>query len=317
MKKNFNPAGLSVDKADKSKKENGGPRTAFIAISGRPNVGKSSIMNRLLGQKVAIVSSKPQTTRTKIMGVLTSGEDQYVFIDTPGIHRPHDVLGEKMVKAAADAVDSVDVCMLVCDASYPPAETEKNIVSGLKKSKTPVILLLNKIDLVADKQALLGTICAYSALYDFAGIIPVSAKTGDGFDAIFSELSPFLKPSVHFFDDDTLTDQPERVIAAEIIREKLLRRLSDEVPHGIAVAIDRFFDREDGLLDIEATVYCERDGHKGIIIGKGGSVLKEISTKARVDLERFFDCKVNLRCWVKVKENWRNREGLIHNFGLD
>lgn len=300
--------------------------SAFIAIVGRPNVGKSSLMNRILGAKVAIVSDKPQTTRTRIMGVLTEGDCQLVFIDTPGLHKPRTRLGESMVKAVDDSVGDVDACVLVVDASAwradkPLAPAEEELIARFRKDKLPAILVLNKIDLIPDRVRLLAVILAFAAAYDFAAVVPLSARTGDGVDALTAELRPFAAEGPHFFADDSLTDQSERTLAAEILREKLLRSLSKEVPHGIAVGIEKFADREtrDGqeLLDIEAIIYCEAESHKGIIIGKGGAMLKTVSTQARQDMERFFGCKVNLRCWVKVKEDWRNRPGLLHQFGLD
>ena len=303
-----------------------GTTTAFLAIVGRPNVGKSSLMNRMLGAKVAIVSDKPQTTRTRIMGVLTRGECQLVFIDTPGLHKPRTKLGESMVKAVDDSVGDVDACVLVVDASdlrsdLSPAPAEADLMARFRKSKLPAVLVLNKIDLVADRTKLLAAIAAYSSRFDFAAVVPLSAAPGDGVAALLDELPAFAAEGPHLFADDSLTDQSERTLAAEILREKLLRSLDKEVPHGIAVGIETFSDRKNAggedLLDIEATIYCEAESHKGIIIGKGGAMLKKVSTQARVDMERFFGCKVNLRCWVKVKEDWRNRQGLIHNFGLD
>lgn len=293
-------------------------KTAFIAIVGRPNVGKSSILNYMLGQKVAIVSDKPQTTRTRIMGVLTEDETQLVFTDTPGFHKPKNKLGEKMIKAVTDSIGDVDACLFVVAAGDELRTNENALVERFKSGKIPVILAINKIDTVENKENLMKDIVRLSQVYDFDAIVPVSAKKGDNMDELKEELKKLAIESEHFFDEDTLTDQPERVIAAEIIREKLLRSLNKEVPHGIAVGIEKLREREDkDILDIEATIYCEKESHKGIIIGKQGSTLKHISTKAREDLEKFFDCKVNLKCWVKVKDDWRNREGLIHNFGLD
>ena len=293
-------------------------KTAFIAIVGRPNVGKSSILNNLLGQKVAIVSSKPQTTRTKIMGVLTEGDVQLVFTDTPGFHKPKTKLGEKMIKAVDDSIGGVDSCLFVteCRGEIKPSELE--LLNKLNQEKIPVVLAINKIDMLQDKQELMGRILELSKLLDFAAVVPVSARDGDGMDELKDELVNLCVPSEFFFPEDTLTDQPERVLVAEIIREKLLHKLSDEIHNGIAVSVERMREREDKpIIDIEATIYCERESHKGIVIGKKGAMLKEVSTNARHELERFFDCKVNLQCWVKVKEDWRNREGLIHNFGLD
>ena len=293
-------------------------KTAFIAIVGRPNVGKSSILNNLLGQKVAIVSSKPQTTRTKIMGVLTEDNVQLVFTDTPGFHKPKTKLGEKMIKAVDDSIGGVDSCLFVTEAKGEIREAELDLLKKLKAERIPVVLAINKIDMVADKQELMGRILELTNLLDFEAVIPVSARENDGMDELKEELFKLSAPSEFFFPEDTLTDQPERVLAAEMIREKLLHKLSDEIPHGIAVSIERMKEREDKpIIDIEAIIYCERESHKGIVIGKKGAMLKEISTNARHELEQFFECKINLQCWVKVKEDWRNREGLIHNFGLD
>ena len=293
-------------------------KTAFIAIVGRPNVGKSSILNRILGQKVAIVSSRPQTTRTKIMGVLTEDDVQLVFTDTPGFHKPKTKLGEKMIKAVDDSIGGVDSCLFVTEARGEIRPTELELLQKLKSEKIPVVLAINKIDMVTDKQELMGRILELTKLLDFDAVVPVSARDGDGMDALKEELVKLAGPSEFFFPEDTLTDQPERVLAAEMIREKLLHRLNEEIPHGIAVSIEKMREREDKpILDIEAIIYCERESHKGIVIGKKGAMLKEISTNARHELENFFECKVNLQCWVKVKEDWRNREGLIHIFGLD
>lgn len=295
-------------------------KSAFVSIVGKANVGKSSILNRLLGSKIAIVSDKPQTTRTRIMGVLTTDDAvQLVFTDTPGYHRPHNKLGEKMMQAVSDSIAGVDVCMLVMDASAKELnEAEEELLKKIKAEKLPTILVLNKIDLVKNKEDLMPKIAELGKLYNFDEIIPVSARDGNGMQELLDVLKEKAPESIHFFPDDTLTDQPERVLAAEMIREKMLRLLDREVPHGIAVAIERMHEREDKpIIDIEATIYCERESHKGIVIGKKGQMLKKISTYARQDMERFFDCKVNLQCWVKVKEGWRNREGLIHNFGLD
>lgn len=293
-------------------------KTAFIAIVGKPNVGKSSILNKILGQKIAIVSDKPQTTRTRIMGVLTRGETQLVFTDTPGFHRPKTKLGEKMIKAVGDSISGVDACLFVAESQGELKENEKELIEKFRKQKMPVVLAINKIDLLEDKTELMSRILELSKEYEFEAIVPVSAVKNDGIDALLDELSKLAFPSEHFFPDDTLTDQPERVLASEIIREKMLRLLDKEIPHGVAVSIEKMRERSDtDLMDIEATVYCEKESHKGIIIGKGGACLKRISTYARQDMEKFFGCRVNLQCWVKVKEDWRNREGLIHNFGLD
>lgn len=293
-------------------------KTAFIAIVGCPNVGKSSILNRLLGQKIAIVSEKPQTTRTKIMGVLTEGDTQLVFTDTPGFHRPKTKLGEKMVQAVSDSVAGVDACLFVVEPQGELRPAEIELIEKFKKLKMPVILAINKVDTLPEKEVLMTRIAELSQVYNFESIVPVSAMRGINMDALLEELSKLAEESVFFFPEDTLTDQPERVIAAEMIREKLLRNLDREIPHGVAVSIEKMREREDSdIMDVEAVIYCEKESHKGIIIGKGGAMLKRVSTRAREDMEKFFMCKINLRCWVKVKEGWRNREGLIHNFGLD
>ena len=293
-------------------------KTAFIAIVGCPNVGKSSILNRLLGQKIAIVSDKPQTTRTKIMGVLTEGDTQLVFTDTPGFHRPRNKLGEKMIQAVSDSVSGVDACLFVVEPEGELRTAELELIEKFKKQKMPVILAINKVDTLPDKDVLMSRIMDISKHYYFEAVVPVSALRGINMDELLEEMKKLAEESVFFFPEDTLTDQPERVIAAEIIREKLLRNLDREIPHGVAVSIEKMREREDSdLMDIEAVIYCEKDSHKGIIIGKNGAMLKRISTRAREDMEKFFQCRINLRCWVKVKEGWRNREGLIHNFGLD
>lgn len=293
-------------------------KTAFIAIVGCPNVGKSSILNRLLGQKIAIVSEKPQTTRTKIMGVLTEGDTQLVFTDTPGFHRPKNKLGEKMIQAVSDSVAGVDACLFVVEPQGELRPAEKELIEKFKKLKMPVILAINKVDTLPEKEVLMTRIAELSQVYDFDAIVPVSAMRGINMDALLGELNKLAEESVFFFPEDTLTDQPERVLAAEMIREKLLRNLDREIPHGVAVSIEKMRERDDSdIMDVEAVIYCEKESHKGIIIGKGGAMLKKVSTRAREDMEKFFMCRVNLRCWVKVKEGWRNREGLIHNFGLD
>ena len=303
-------------------------KSAFITIIGRPNVGKSSLMNKMLGQKVAIVSNKPQTTRTKIMGIHTEKETQLVFIDTPGFHKPRNELDKNMNKAVGDGMADVDAAVLVIEAvtrfktednSLPPAEAE--LIKELKKRKLKAILVINKIDLLEKKEDLLNIIIRYTSQFEFEAVVPLSARTGDGVDRLFSELNKFAKPSPHYFADDDVTDQPEKVMVAEMIREKLLRTLDKEVPHGIAVDLERFVERDtkDGepIVEVEATIICERESHKGIIIGKGGSVLKKIGSMARYDIEEFFGIKANVKLWVKVKEDWRNRQGLIHTFGLD
>lgn len=293
-------------------------KSAFIAIVGCPNVGKSSLLNAMLGQKIAIVSNKPQTTRTKIMGVLTTGDTQLVFTDTPGYHKPRNKLGEKMVSAVTDSIGGVDACLFVTEGQGDLKPGEKELLAKFQKLKMPVILAINKIDTLAEKEMLLKRITQLMNLYPFTAVVPVCAVKGTGVPDLIDEMNQLAQPSPFFFEEDTLTDQPERVLAAEIIREKLLRLLDKEIPHGVAVSVEKMRERqEQDILDIEAIIYCERDSHKGIIIGKGGGMLKKVSTFARQDLEQFFQIKVNLQTWVKVKEDWRNREGLIHNFGLD
>ena len=293
-------------------------KTAFIAIVGRPNVGKSSILNSLLGQKISIVSSKPQTTRTRIMGVLTEAETQLVFIDTPGIHKPRTALGNYMIRSVNESVSGVDAAMLVTEAGKDISAAETELIEKLKILDIPVVLAINKIDLTSDKETIMRQILQYSKLFNFHAIVPISAQTGNGIDALKKELKSLAFEGNHLFESDTLTDQPERVIAAEIIREKILRLLDKEIPHGTAVVIEKMREREEGnITDIDATIYCERDTHKGIIIGKNGSLLKKIGTYSRQDMEKFFDCKINLKLWVKVREDWRNKEGLLRSFGYD
>lgn len=295
-------------------------KNAFITIVGRPNAGKSSLLNALIGEKVAAVSSKPQTTRTKITGVLTEGETQYVFIDTPGMHKSKDKLSDHMIKAINNSVTSIDCALLVVDATKKPNEAEKSLLSTTLSAKTPAILIVNKIDLVTNKEDLIPVISEYSSLHDFKAVIPISALEKDGIDIIMDTIADYAVEGPHYFPDEKFTDQPERVIVSEIIREKLLELLSDEVPHGIAVDIETMSEHDnkygEAVLDIGAVIYCERESHKGIVIGKGGSMLKKAGQLARHDLEDFFMIKTNLQLWVKVKEGWRNREGLIKNFGL-
>lgn len=292
-------------------------KSAFIAIVGRPNVGKSSILNRLLGTKIAIVSSKPQTTRNRITGVLTEGEYQLVFFDTPGMHKPKNSLGKYMVRSVNESVGGVDCCMLVVEADKSPVQNELDFIDKFKALGMPAILVINKIDMIKDKEILMKQILEYSKLYDFEAIVPVSASDGNGMNELLEELKNQASEGGHFFEDDTLTDQPERVIASEIIREKILRLCNAEIPHGTAVVIEKMKTRENGILDIDATIFCEKESHKRILIGKNGAMLKKISTFARQDMERFFDCKVFLQVWIKVKEDWRNRAQLLQNFGFD
>ena len=294
-------------------------KSAFVAIVGKPNVGKSSLLNRLLGEKIAIVSAKPQTTRSKIMGVMNAGahgETQLVFTDTPGMHKPKNKLGDYMVKTIVDSIGDVDMCLMVVEESGKLHEAELELIEKFRKLEMPAVLAINKIDRLSDKKLLLERIAQFSELYDFAGIIPISAQEDDGVEQLIEKLCELAEEGPHFFDDDTLTDQPERVIAAEIIREKMLRLLSDEVPHGTAVEIEKMRERPDGgIMDIEATIYCEKESHKGIIIGKGGAMLKKIGSYARTDLEKFLETRINLKLWVKVTPDWRNKAGGLRRFG--
>ncbi|MBO4933391.1 MAG: GTPase Era [Clostridia bacterium] len=289
-------------------------RTAFIAIVGRPNVGKSTLMNHLLGEKVAIVSSKPQTTRNRIAGILTKDEDQFVFIDTPGVHKAKNKLGEYMMKSVRSTVGSADAVILIAEAGHPAGDIEKNLIGQIKKSELPSILVLNKIDLV-NREKLAETIAGYAALHDFDAVVPTCAETGRNVEDVLEEASQFLYESDWMFDEDSLTDQPERQIAAEIIREKILRTLSDEIPHGTAVVIEEFGE-DDRMIRIRAEIYCEKQSHKGIIVGKNGETLKKIGSYAREDMENFFGMKVYLNLWVKVKEKWRDDTFSLNNFGF-
>ena len=292
-------------------------KNLFTAIVGRPNVGKSSLLNHILGEKIAIVSDKPQTTRNRITGVLTEGELQYVFIDTPGMHKPKSKLGKFMVKQVGESVADVDAIIFVTEWEGHATSMEKEMAEGFSKSGAPVVLVINKVDTLANKELMLSKIAEMSALYDFEAVVPLSAKTGEGVDALFEELSKLAVEGPHFFPDDTLTDQPERAIVAEIIREKILRNMRDEIPHGTAVVIERMRERPDAnIIDIDATIVCERESHKGMIIGKRGTMLKKILTEARMDSESFLDCKINLQCWVKVRENWRDSDTQLKNFGF-
>ncbi|MDE6149840.1 MAG: GTPase Era [Ruminococcus sp.] len=295
-------------------------KNAFVTIIGRPNAGKSSLLNALVGEKIAAVSAKPQTTRTKITGVLTEDETQYVFMDTPGMHKSKNKLSEHMMKTVNESVSDVDIAMFVADCTKKPSENEKTLLDNLKSNRTKSILIINKIDLLDKKEDLIKIIADYSSLHNFDEVIPVSALTGDGLDIVMDSLRKFAVDGPHYFPDDMLTDQPEKVIMAEIIREKALNNLNEEIPHGIAVTIESLKERDnragEPILDISAVIYCERDSHKGIVIGKNGSMLRKIGAESRIELEEFFQIKINLQCWVKVKEGWRNREGMIRNFGL-
>ena len=288
-------------------------RTAFIAIVGRPNVGKSTLLNAILGEKIAIVSSKPQTTRNRITGIYTNGDDQYVFLDTPGIHAPKNSLGEYMVKTADTSMRDADAVVLVIDVTKDITSVEENVISYLKKSGVPAILALNKID-TCDREALAETIAKYAAKHDFDAFVPMSAKKNKNVDELMNECSKFLCESEWFFPEDMVTDQPERQLVAEIIREKILRTLNKEIPHGTAVVIEEFKD-EGTLIRIRAEIFCEKASHKGIIVGKNGASLKLIGTYAREDLEKLFGTKVYLNLWVKIKENWRESARTVSNFG--
>ncbi len=291
-------------------------KSAFVAIVGKANVGKSSLLNTLLGEKIAIVSSKPQTTRTRITGVLTEDIYQWVFLDTPGIHKPKTKLSGHMNKVVTDSVADVDLVLFVVEPMGKMIEEELSLIEQFKARHLPVILVINKTDLI-NKEQLLARIAEISALYDFEAVVPVSVTENQGISTLMDELRAHTEEGPHFFPEDTLTDQPERAIAAEIIREKILRNMRDEIPHGTAVTIEKMRERpEGGILDIEATIYCERDSHKGMIIGKGGAMLKKIGSDARTDLEAFLDVKINLKCWVKVRDDWRNSENAIKQVGL-
>lgn len=295
-------------------------RSLFVTIAGRANAGKSSLLNALIGEKIAMVTDKPQTTRTKITGVLTKEETQYVFIDTPGIHKAHNKLGEHMNKAVENSLGGADVIIYMVDVTKKINDIDKNTIAAFSAGKTPVILLINKIDLMSDKGGVAEKIAETGGLMDFKTVIPVSVRADDGLDILMNELEGLAAPSPHYFPDDKITDQPERVIMSEIIREKLMILMHDEIPHGIAVTIEQMGEsvtkNGEDILDISAVIFCERESHKGMVIGKGGAVLKKAGQLAREELEEFFRIKVNLKLWVKVKEDWRNREGLIRNFGL-
>lgn len=292
-------------------------RTAFITIAGRTNAGKSSLLNAMVGEKIASVSSKPQTTRTRITGIRNIDDVQLVFFDTPGLHKPVNKLSEHMLNTVKESVSDIDIVLFVQDCTKKINQQELDLLKSINASKMPVILVLNKIDLLKNMDELAPTIAELTSKCKFQSVIPVSITENNGIDIVLNELINLSEESVHFFPDDMITDQPEKVLAAEMIREKLLELLKDEVPHGIAVAVEEMAEREEkDILDISAVIYCERESHKGIVIGKGGTMLKKASTAARLELEDFFQIKVNLKCWVKVKEDWRNREGLIRSFGL-
>ena len=288
-------------------------KSGFVTLIGRPNVGKSTLMNYLIGQKIAITSNKPQTTRNRIQTVLTTDEGQIVFVDTPGIHKAKNKLGEYMVNVAEKTLNEVDVVLWLVEPTTFIGAGEQHIAKQLQRVKTPVILVINKVDSVK-REEILPAIAAYKDIYDFADIVPVSARSGDNTDELLRVIMKYLPYGPQFYDEDTVTDQPERQIVAELIREKALHSLQDEIPHGIAVAIDRM-KMQNKVMHIDATIICERDSHKGIIIGKQGSMLKKIGSTARYEIEKMLDCQVNLKLWVKVKKDWRDSDFLIKNFG--
>lgn len=289
-------------------------KTAIITIAGRPNVGKSTLTNYLVGEKIAIVSNKPQTTRNRICGIVTRENMQFVFVDTPGYHKARTKLGDYMVNTVRESIADVDATILVVEPIASVGKQEEALIEKIKGIRCPAILAINKIDTV-EKDKLLEVIDAYSQTGVFDAIIPISAKTGDGVEVLLSECEKYAVESPFLFPEDVTTDQPERQIMAEIIREKLLWCLDKEIPHGTAVEITKFSERDNGIIDIDATIYCEKASHKGIIIGKQGAMLKKISSMARADCEKFMGTKVYLTTWVKVKENWRDSDFLVRNFG--
>ncbi len=291
--------------------------SGFVSLVGKPNVGKSTLMNCLIGEKIAIISNKPQTTRNKITSILTKDDYQVVFIDTPGIHKPKSKLGNYMVKSAETSLNEVDVVLMLVEPSEKVWEMDSYVIEKLKNVKTPVVLVINKVDTV-EKEVLLKVIDTYRGLYNFTEIVPVSALKGENTETLLSVIKEYLPEGPQYFPSDMVTDQPERQIASEIIREKALRLLQDEIPHGIAVEITSMKKRQDkNLVDVQATIYCERDSHKGIIIGKQGSMLKKIGTYARQDIENLLGSPINLQLWIKVKKDWRDSDFLLKNFGYD
>ena len=294
-----------------------GYKSGFVTLIGRPNVGKSTLMNHLIGQKIAITSEKPQTTRNRIQTVYTDERGQIIFLDTPGIHKAKNKLGEYMVNVAENTLKEVDVILWLVEPTTFIGAGERHIAEQLSKIKTPVILVINKIDTVKSKEEILTFIAAYKDILNFAEIIPVSALKEMNIEDVKSSISKYLPAGPQFYDEDTVTDQPMRQIAAELIREKALRMLDDEIPHGIAVVIDQMKERPNGIIDVDATIVCERDSHKGIIIGKGGSMLKRIGTAARMEIENLMDTKVNLKLWVKVRREWRDSDMYMKNYGYN
>lgn len=290
-------------------------KNAMITIAGRPNVGKSTLANQLAGEKIAIVTNKPQTTRNRIFAVVNRGETQFVFIDTPGFHKARTKLGDYMVKVVNTSVADVDAVMLVIEPVPSVGTQESLLIERIKQTGVPAVLVINKIDSVK-KEELLEVIAAYSKEYDFDAIVPISAKTGENVEELLKALEKYAQPGAQLFPDDMVTDQPERQIVAEIVREKLLLCLDKEIPHGTAVVVTKFSERENEIIDVDVTIYCEKQSHKGMIIGKNGSMLKKIGQLAREDIEKFMGTKVYLQTWVKVKENWRDSANLLKNFGF-
>ena len=290
-------------------------KSAMITLCGRPNVGKSTLTNALVGEKVAIVSNKPQTTRNRITAIVNRGDTQFVLMDTPGFHKPRTRLGDYMVNVVKESVADVDCVLLLVEPVAAIGPQEEELIARIRQSEEPAILVINKIDTV-DKARLLEVMALYSQAYDFDAILPISAKTGDGLEDLMAELEKYAAEGPHFFPEDMITDQPERQICAELVREKLLQCLDKEIPHGTAVEVTRFSERDSGIIDLEVTIYCEKDSHKGIIIGKKGAMLKKIGELARQDIEAFMGAKVYLQTWVKVKENWRDSMAQLRNFGF-
>ena len=288
--------------------------TAVVTVCGRPNVGKSTLTNALVGEKIAIVSNKPQTTRNRIMGIVTKGDTQFILLDTPGFIKPRNRLGDYMVNVVKESVTDVDCVLFLIEPVPEIGPGEAALMDRIRESGVPAVLVINKIDTV-EKESLLPVIAAWTKVFDFDSVVPVSAKNGDGLDILLAEMQKHASEGPHLFPDDSITDQPERQICAELIREKILRSVEKEVPHGTAVEISRFSERDNGILDIEATIYCEKPSHKGILIGKNGSMLRQIGAEAREEIEAFLGAKVFLQTWVKVKENWRDSEIQLRNFG--
>ena len=290
-------------------------KSGIITLCGRPNVGKSTLTNALVGEKVAIVTHKPQTTRNRICGIRNRGESQFVFVDTPGLHKARTCLGDYMVNVIKESVAGVDAVLLLVEPVPNVGEPERQLIHRVKALGCPAVLAINKTDVLERKEKLLEVIRVYSAEHDFGAVVPISAKTGQGVEELLDVLEGYLPEGPQLFPEDTTSDQPEQQMMAELLREKLLLLLDKEIPHGTAVEITRFSERDDGIVDVEATIYCEKNSHKGIIIGKGGGLLKKASTLARHDMERFMGAKVFLKTWVKVKENWRDNPAAIQNFG--